>query len=47
MVYFADITPHYDRSRIFRRLHIQPDTTAYRYAEAAFPALERTARQQL
>lgn len=47
MVYFADITPHYDRSRIFRRLHIQPDTTAYRYAGAAFPALERTARQQL
>ena len=47
MVYFADITPKYDRNRIFRRLHIQPDTSAYRYAEAVFPALERTARQQL
>ena len=30
MVYFADITPKYDRNRIFRRLHIQPDTSAYR-----------------
>ena len=47
MVYFADITPKYDRERIFRRLHVEPDTNAYRYAQSVFPYLEEIAQQQL
>ena len=47
MVYFADVTPKYDRERIFRRLHIEPGTNAYRYAHSVFPSLEEIAQQQL
>ncbi|WP_294548959.1 hypothetical protein [uncultured Pseudoflavonifractor sp.] len=47
MVYFADVTPKYDRERIFRRLHIEPDTNAYQYAQSVFPSLAEIARQQL
>ena len=45
MVYFADVTPKYDRERIFRSLHIEPGTNAYRYAHSVFPSLEEIAQQ--
>lgn len=47
MVEFANVTVEYDRSRIFRRLHIEPGTTVYDYCEGIFPSLEEIVRQKL
>ena len=39
MIEFANVTVQYSRSRIYRRLHIEPDTPVFDYAEGAFPSL--------
>ncbi len=47
MVEFADVTVQYSRSRIYRRLHIEPDTPVYEYSEKAFPNLIRIVEEKL
>ena len=47
MVQFADVTVQYSRTRIYRRLHIEPDTPVYEYSEKAFPNLIRIVEEKL
>ncbi len=47
MIYFADVTVQYHRDRIFRRLKIEPGSSVYNYAAAAFPALEQIVSDKL
>lgn len=47
MIYHAEIRLSYDRERIFRRLHIQPDTPVYEYSLSVFPDLVTLVHQNL
>ena len=47
MIEFANVTVQYSRSRIYRRLHIEPDTPVFEYAESAFPALVKLMEENL
>ena len=47
MIEFANVTVQYSRSRIYRRLHIEPDTPVFDYAEGAFPSLVEAMEEHL
>ncbi len=47
MIEFANVTVQYSRRRIYKRLHIEPGTPVFDYAENAFPGIVKAMEENL